>query len=58
MFSRIRVIKSNDAFEVLEPLNIKALLPVKAIVGHGFHHLVGDAELLLDKSIDGLEQLL
>ena len=58
MFSRIRVIKSNDALEVLEPLNIKALLPVKAIVGHGLHDLVGDAELLLDEPVDGLEQLL
>ena len=52
MFSQIRLIKSNDVFEVLEPLNIKALLPVKAIVGNGLHHLVGDAKLLLDEPID------
>lgn len=50
--------RSDDGLKILEPLNIKALLSVQAVVGEGLHNFISNAEFLLDESIDRLEEFL
>jgi hypothetical protein len=47
---------SDDGFKILEPLNIKGLLSVKAVISQRFHDFISNSEFLLNEAVNRFKE--